>query len=182
LLYSTWHWQGLTSTWRQAWELISGPCPAAKTRLLSCNRTQSRVVTGLLTGYNTLRWHFYITELTDSPLCTRCGAEKKTSAHVLCECEALATLRHTYLGSFFLDPEDLRNLSLGAIWNFIKGTGLPWLCFRLKRHKEPVKMPTCIGTEKGLTHYWFCSKVLVVFLSVDPHSRLQVITQKTKYE
>ena len=32
--------------------------------------------------------------------------------------EALASLRYTYLGSFFLDPEDIRKLSIGAIWNF----------------------------------------------------------------
>jgi hypothetical protein len=38
--------------------------------------------------------------------------------------EALASLRHIYLGSFFLDPEDIRKLSTGAIWNFAKGTGL----------------------------------------------------------
>jgi hypothetical protein len=38
--------------------------------------------------------------------------------------EALASLGHTYLGSFFLDPEDIGKLSLGAIWNFAKGTGL----------------------------------------------------------
>jgi hypothetical protein len=38
--------------------------------------------------------------------------------------EALASLRHTYLGSFILDPEDIKKLSLGAIWNFAKGTGL----------------------------------------------------------
>jgi hypothetical protein len=62
--------------------------------------------------------------LRDSPLCRKCGAEEETSAHVLCECEALATHRHTYLGSFFLDPEDVRELSLGAIWNFIQRTGL----------------------------------------------------------
>lgn len=31
--------------------------------------------------------------LTDSPLC-RCVAGKETSANVLCECEASATLRH----------------------------------------------------------------------------------------
>ena len=29
----------------------------------------------------------------------RCGAEEY-SAHVLCECEALASLKYTYLGSF----------------------------------------------------------------------------------
>jgi len=38
--------------------------------------------------------------------------------------EALASLRHIYLGTFFLDPEDIRKLSIGATWNFVKGTGL----------------------------------------------------------
>jgi len=42
----------------------------------------------------------------------------------LCECEALASLRYAYLDSFFLDPEDIRELGMGAIWNFAKGTGL----------------------------------------------------------
>jgi hypothetical protein len=31
---------------------------------------------------------------------------------------------HRYLGSFFLNPEDIRVLRVGAIWNFAKGTGL----------------------------------------------------------
>jgi hypothetical protein len=39
---------------------------------------------------------------------------------MFCECEALATLRHIYLGSFFLDAEDIRGLSLGAIQNFFR--------------------------------------------------------------
>ena len=50
--------------------------------------------------------------------------KQETSVHVLCECEALASLRHTYLGSLFLHPEDVTNLSTGAIWNSGKGTGL----------------------------------------------------------
>jgi hypothetical protein len=104
--------------------VFSGPPIATKTRLLSFNRTQSRIVIGLLTGHNTLRRHLHIMGLTDSPLCRKCGAEEETSADVLCECEALATHRHTYLGSFFLGPEDIRGLSLGAIWNFIKRIGL----------------------------------------------------------
>jgi len=41
------------------------------------------------------------------------------------ECEALASLRHAYLGSFFLEPKDIKSLSLGAIWNYSKVTGLP---------------------------------------------------------
>jgi hypothetical protein len=63
--------------------------------------------------------------LSDSPLCRRCGAEDETSAHVLCECEALASLRHVYLGSFFLEPEDIKSIRLGANWNFSKATELP---------------------------------------------------------
>jgi hypothetical protein len=38
---------------------------------------------------------------------------KKTSVHILCEGEALASLRHAYLGSF-LDPEDIRELMHGG--------------------------------------------------------------------
>jgi len=63
--------------------------------------------------------------LIDSPLCRRYEAEEENSAHILCECETLASLRHAYFGFFFLDPEDVKSLSLGAIWNFSKGNGLP---------------------------------------------------------
>jgi hypothetical protein len=34
--------------------------------------------------------------------------------------EALTSLRHTYLGSFFLDPENNRKLSIGAIWSLVE--------------------------------------------------------------
>jgi hypothetical protein len=116
--------RGLGDTQRQAQELTSGPCLGAKTRFLSFNRTQSRAVTGLLTGHNALRRHLHLMGLSDSPLYRICGAEEETSAHILCECEAVASLRHAYLGSFFLEP-DMNSLSLGAIWNFSKVTGLP---------------------------------------------------------
>ena len=98
-------WRGLGDTQRQARELISGPCLSAKARFLSFNRTLFRAVTGFLTGRNTLSRHLHLLGLLDSPLC-RCGAEEKTSAHILCEREALASLRHVYLGSLFLEPED----------------------------------------------------------------------------
>jgi len=32
----------------------------------------------------------------------------------------VALLRRAYLVSFFLDPEDVTNLSIGAVWNFSK--------------------------------------------------------------
>jgi hypothetical protein len=39
-------------------------------------------------------------------------------------CEAMASLIHTHLGSIFLDPEDIKNLIMGAICNSSKGTEL----------------------------------------------------------
>jgi hypothetical protein len=122
------HWrqcQSLGNTLRQAQALILGPCPGTKARLLSFSRMQSRDVTDLLTGHNTLSRHLCLMGLTDSPLYRKCWAEDETSAHILCRCEALALLRHMYLVSFFLEPEDIKSISLGAIWNFGKVTGLP---------------------------------------------------------
>jgi hypothetical protein len=117
-------WCGLGNTQRQAQKLISGPCLDAKARFLSFNRIQSRAVTGLLTGHNTVIRHLYIMGLSDSPLC-RCGAEDETSAHILCECEALASFRHMHLGSLFLEPEDIKSMRLGAIWISSTIIGLP---------------------------------------------------------
>jgi hypothetical protein len=63
--------------------------------------------------------------LSDSPLCRRCGTQDEILAHILCEFEALASLRHAYLDSFFLEPEDIKSISLGAIWKFRKATEFP---------------------------------------------------------
>jgi hypothetical protein len=106
-------------------ELISGPNQTSKARLMSFNETQTRVINGLLTGHNTRRRYLHSMGLTNNRLLGRCGAQEERSAHILCECEVLVSLRHVYLGSFFLDPEDIKSFSPGAIWNFIKGTGLP---------------------------------------------------------
>ena len=71
-------WRGLGGTQRQAWEPISGPSPGVKAKFLSFNRTQSRTISDLLTGHNTLRRHLYPLELLDSPLCRRCGVREET--------------------------------------------------------------------------------------------------------
>ena len=86
--------------------------------------TQSRVVIGLLTGHSTLRRPSYVMGLSSNPICRKCGTEEETLVHVLCASEALVSLRHSYLDSFFSDPDDIRKLNTGAIWKFAKGTGL----------------------------------------------------------
>jgi hypothetical protein len=46
-------------------KLISGPSPTKKSRVLSLDRTQSRVVASLLTRHNTLRRHLHLMGLTN---------------------------------------------------------------------------------------------------------------------
>jgi len=116
-------WCCLGNTQRQVREFISGPSLGTRAKFMTFNRIQSRVVTGLLMGHNTLRRHLYLLGLLDSPLCTKCGVREETSAHILCECEGLASLRRAYLGSFYLEPEDIRSLGLGAIWNIARLRG-----------------------------------------------------------
>jgi hypothetical protein len=41
------------------------------------------------------------------------------------DAEKLQFCRQTCLGFYFLGPDDVRNVRLGAMWNFIKRTGLP---------------------------------------------------------
>jgi hypothetical protein len=117
-------WRNLGDSQQQAREPISGPCRGTRIGLLSLTRVQSRVVTGLLTGPNTLRRHPHMMGLTGSPLCRKCGAEDEISAHILCRCEALASIRHAYLGSLFLEPEDIKSQILWVIWRITKATGL----------------------------------------------------------
>jgi hypothetical protein len=116
--FSTWY--GPCSTQRKAQKLILGPSLATKVWLLPFI-AQSRV---LLTRHNTLIRHLQVIGLSSNPTCRKCGTEEETSVHVLGECEALAPLRHAYLGSFLLDPEDVTNLSVGAFWKFGSGTRL----------------------------------------------------------
>jgi len=91
---------------------------------MSLNMTQTKVVIGLLTGNNTLRRHLCIMGIGNDLRCRKCGTDEETSVHILCECEALASLRYIYLGSFFLDLDDIRKLGVGAIWRFLNATGL----------------------------------------------------------
>jgi nitrate reductase beta subunit len=47
----------------------------------------------------------------------------KSGTCVTCTTSALSECR--YLGSLFLETEDIKSLSLGAIWGFSKAAGLP---------------------------------------------------------
>ena len=110
--------------WQKEWEECS-KAEITKKFFPKIQDRHSRAVTSILTGHNTLRRHLYVMGLSSNSTCRRkCGTEEENSVHILCECEALASLRRSCLGSFFLNSEEILNLSIGAIWNCGKGTGL----------------------------------------------------------
>jgi hypothetical protein len=126
-------------------ELISGPDRGTRAKFLSFSREHSRVVTGLLTGHNTLCRHLHLTGLIDSLLCSKCGTVDETSAHILCRCEVLASIRHAHLGSF-LEPEDITNQNLGPSGALARRQGSFEGC---SGHKGLVYIrPRCIGAER----------------------------------
>jgi len=91
-----------------------------------------------------------------NPICRKCGTEQETSIHILCECEALAPFRHTHLGSFFVDPEDIRKLLQGLSGNWLKEQS----SFNLVQnmgHKGHVLRPRCIGSRRAQTQIPFNS-------------------------
>jgi hypothetical protein len=99
--------------------------------------------------------------LCNNPTCRKCGNEEETSVHILCECEALVSLRHTCLGSFFLDPEDTRVLAMGPPGTLLKeqGSHNP---VQNRGHKGPVLRPRCTRLGRAQTQTLFYSIVHVV--------------------
>jgi len=84
--------------------------------------------------------------LSNNPISRKCDTEEETSVHILCECEALVSLRYTYLGCFFLDLEDIRELVWGPSGSLLKEQGSYNLVQNMG-HKGPVLRLRCIGPE-----------------------------------
>jgi hypothetical protein len=59
--------------------------------------------------------------------------------------------QETHIWVPFLDPEAIKNLSLGAIWKFGKGTGPSRVDIRLWGTKRPFIRPRCIRSVRTRT-------------------------------
>jgi hypothetical protein len=81
-------------------------------------------MTGLLTGHCHLKGHLFKLGLVNSPKCNRCKQASETASHVLCDCEALATLRFRHLGHHFMKAGDFEDISVSKMLNFVQGAGL----------------------------------------------------------
>jgi hypothetical protein len=82
------------------------------------SQKQPRILTRLLTG------HCHLNRQLDIPGCGRCKQALEMASRVLCDCEALATLRFRHLGEHFLKPGNSDNISNSRILHFVHSAGL----------------------------------------------------------
>jgi hypothetical protein len=104
------YWQ---SGQKQAKGFLKIPSAKRAQELLSLSTNQMRVITGLLTGHCHLKGHLFKLRLVNSPKCDRCKWASEMASHMLCHCEALATLRFRHLDQHFMKQVTLRT-SLSA--------------------------------------------------------------------
>lgn len=107
-----WEDKQIVSTWtltqgcRQAKNFIV-PKPATTKKLIGLKRNELRLITGLLTGHCPVKYHLKKLGMIDNDLCRFCNTELESSAHLLCDCAALATRRLKLLGNRLLSPYDV---------------------------------------------------------------------------
>ncbi len=78
---------------------------------------------GLLNGYINL--HYMLHKMrAKNPSCRRCGAEKETPEHILCEFLVLEKIRMQTLGFARIDLYQIKEVRLSSIVAFSKGAGL----------------------------------------------------------
>jgi hypothetical protein len=80
--------------------------------LLAWDRKQCRLVTGLLAGHCTLRWHLHIMGLLDNTICRKYGQKEESSYHILCHCPALARHRMKIFSSAVAEPTVISRASI----------------------------------------------------------------------
>jgi hypothetical protein len=81
-------------------------------------------MTKLLTGKCHLKGHLFKLGLVNSPECNRYKQASEMASHILCDCDALATLRFRHLGHHFTKPGDFEDISVSKILHFVQGAGL----------------------------------------------------------
>jgi hypothetical protein len=94
---------------------LKNPSARKADELLNLSRNQLRIMTGLLTGHCHLKGHLFKLGLINSPECNRCKQASETASHILCVCEALATLRFRHLGCHFMKPGDFEDISVSKV-------------------------------------------------------------------
>lgn len=122
------HWRDIPGN-RHGKIFIKGPCPKRTEELLRKNRSQLRIITGLLTGHFPVKKHLHTIGKFNGDLnCRLCGKGPETVEHIILECEALARRRYQIYGQTQTDPESISTRPFVNLCYLIRGTGvLNWV-------------------------------------------------------
>ncbi len=82
------------------------------------------MLAGLLTGHINRQYMLHKMRRAKIPSCGRCGAEKETLVHILCERLVLEKVRMHILGFARMDLEQIEEAMLSRIVALGKGVGL----------------------------------------------------------
>ncbi|KAJ8951734.1 hypothetical protein NQ318_012585 [Aromia moschata] len=91
---------------------------------IKLGRNQLRWIVGLFTGHCPLKRHLTTIGVKNDLDCRRCGEEEETFLHILCECPALAAIRHSNFGAITIEPKEVTDAPLETVLKFLKETGL----------------------------------------------------------
>jgi hypothetical protein len=158
-------WGGPCSTQRQARELISGPNLATGARVLSFNRTQTRVVIGLLTGHNTLRRHLHIMGLFDSPFVGNVALGRSLQSTF---CVSARPWPHSGIRTWVRTSWTRRTLGYlvwGPSGTLLKEQG-SYNQVQSTGHKGPVLRPRWFGSEGPRTPFYSILFYSILFYSI----------------
>jgi hypothetical protein len=86
------------------------------------NRKRLRMLTQIVTGHSTLNGHLRKMGLSHTSICIRCGKEVETRNHFLGDCEASCEARLKIFGKPFLAADEVTNLPLRGLMEFIIST------------------------------------------------------------
>jgi hypothetical protein len=88
-------WQSVCEQ-RQDKGFLKKPSAKRAGELLSLCRNHLRILTSFLTDHCHLNGHLFKVRPVNSPQCNRCKQPSEMSSHVVCDCEALVTLRFSH--------------------------------------------------------------------------------------
>ncbi len=88
------------------------------------DRKHFRMLVGFLIRHTNLHYMLHKMRRAKNPSCRRCGAEKETSEHILCECLVFEKIRMQILGFARMDSDQIKEARLSSIVAFGKGAGL----------------------------------------------------------
>ncbi|KAJ8914685.1 hypothetical protein NQ315_017384 [Exocentrus adspersus] len=100
---------------RQARLLIKELGAAATRSLVSLNRANIKIITGLLTGHGRLNKHLNTIGLSPDSRCRLCRTSDEDSVHVLCHCPRVIVNRHKHFGAGYMAPEDIREIPVDKV-------------------------------------------------------------------